>query len=112
MISLQINPGTFNKKIEIIKITETKDNDGFPIKSETVILKTWAHVTNVSGTEIMRSNSDFSEVKTRFLMRTPKAEITKDMMIRFAGKTYNIIYINDYSYDKKYMEIMGETVTK
>ena len=112
MISLQINPGIFNKKIEIIKITETKDSDGFPIKSETVILSTWAHVTNVSGTEIMRSNSDFSEVKTRFLIRTPKSEITKDMVIRFAGKTYNIIYINDYSYDKKYMEIMAEVVTK
>ena len=109
---MQINPGIFNKRIEIIEITETKDSAGFPIKSEIVILNAWAHVTNVSGTEIMKSNSDFSEVKTRFLIRTPKAEITKDMMIRFAGKIYNIIYINDYSYDKKYMEIMGETVTK
>lgn len=109
---MQINPGIFNKKIEIIKITETKDSDGFPIKSETVILKTLAHVTNVSGTEIMRANSDFSEVKTRFLIRTPKSEITKDMVIRFAGKTYNIIYINDYSYDKKYTEIITELVVK
>ena len=112
MISLQINPGIFNKKIEIVKYNLTKDSDGFEIKEGITILKTWAHVTNVSGTEIMKSNSDFSEVKTRFLIRTPKAEITKDMMIRFAGKIYNIIYINDYSYDKKYMEIMGETVTK
>ena len=109
---MQINPGIFNKKIEIIEITETKDSDGFPIKSETVILKTLAHVTNVSGTEIMRANSDFSEVKTRFLIRTPKSEITKDMVIRFAGKTYNIIYINDYSYDKKYTEIITELVVK
>ena len=109
---MQINPGIFNKRIEIIEITETKDSDGFPIKSETVILKTWAHVTNVSGTEIMRANSDFSEVKTRFLIRTPKSEITKDMVIRFAGKTYNIIYINDYSYDKKYTEIITELVVK
>ena len=60
----------------------------------------------------MLSNSDFSEVKTRFLIRTPKSEITKDMVIRFAGKTYNIVYINDYSYEKKYMEIMAEVVTK
>ena len=109
---MQINPGIFNKRIEIIEITETKDSDGFPIKSETVILSTWAHVTNVSGTEIMRANSDFSEVKTRFLIRTPKSEITKDMVIRFAGKTYNIIYINEYSYDKKYTEIITELVVK
>ena len=109
---MQINPGIFNKKIEIIEFKETKDGDGFPIKSEIVILNTWAHVTNVSGTEIMRSNSDFSEVKTRFLIRTLKLDITKDMVIRFAGKTYNIVYINDYSYEKKYTEIMAEVVTK
>ena len=71
---MQINPGIFNKKIEIIKITETKDSDGFPIKSEAVILSTWVHVTNVSGTEIMRSNSDFSEVKTRFLINEREEE--------------------------------------
>ena len=101
-----------NKVNYKIAFKETKDSDGFPIKSEAVILSTWVHVTNVSGTEIMRSNSDFSEVKTRFLTRTPKLDITKDMVIRFAGKTYNIVYINDYSYDKKYMEIMAEVVTK
>ena len=109
---MQINAGVFNKKIQVIRYEITKDSDGFETKTEITVLNTWAQVTNISGTELLRSNSDFSEVKTRFLIRTPKAEITKDMMIRFAGKTYNIIYINDYSYDKKYMAIMGETVTK
>ena len=109
---MQINPGIFNKKIEIVKYNLTKDSDGFEIKEGITILKTWAHVTNVSGTEIMRSNSDFSEVKTRFLIRTPKAEITKDMMIKFKGNAYNITYINDYGYDKKYTEIIAELVVK
>ena len=109
---MQINAGVFNKKIQVIRYEITKDSDGFETKTEITVLNTWAQVTNISGTELLRSNSDFSEVKTRFLIRTPKAEITKDMVIRFAGKIYNIIYINDYSYDKKYMEIMGETVTK
>ena len=60
----------------------------------------------------MRSNSDFSEVKTRFLIRTPKEEITKDMIIKFKGNAYNITYINDYSYDRKYTEIIAESVKK
>ena len=127
---MQINPGNFNKKIEIVKYEITKDADGFEKRSEIPILKTWAQVTNVSGTEILRSNSNFAEVKTRFLMRTPKmaAEpsarmgtpcersergvLNKDMVIKFAGNAYNITFINDYSYDKKYTEIMTERVEK
>lgn len=109
---MQVNPGNFDKKIEIIKYEIQKDSDGFENKTEVTILNTWAQVTNTSGTEVLRSNSDFSEVKTRFLMRTPKIEINKDMYIKFSGNIYNIVYINDYSYDKKYTEIIAELVIK
>ena len=63
-----INPGNFDKRIKIIKYDLCKDVDGFEEKSEVVVLLTWAKITNISGTEILRSNSDFSEVKTHFLM--------------------------------------------
>lgn len=109
---MQINAGVFNKKIQLIKYEITKDSDGFETKTEITVLNTWAQVTNISGAEILRSNSDFSEIKTRFLIRTPKAEITKDMMIKFKGNSYNITYVNDYNYDKKYIEIITELVVK
>ena len=109
---MQINPGKFDKKIKIVRYEIQKDADGFEEKVEVVVLITWAQVTNVSGTEILRSNSDFSEVKTRFLMRSPKSKISEDMYIKFNGNIYNIVYINDYSYDKKYMEIMAELIKK
>lgn len=128
--TVQINPGSLDKKIEIVKYELQKDPDGFETKTEIVVLRTWAQVTNISGTEILRSNSDFSKVKTRFLMRTPKVAtkpsarmgtpyeqsecggINKDMYIKFSGNVYNIVYINDYSYDKKYTEIIAELVIK
>ena len=86
---MQINPGNFDKKIEIMRYEIQKDLDGFENKEEITVLNTWAQVTNTSGTEILRSNSDFSEVKTRFLMRTSKTEINKDMYIKFRGNIYN-----------------------
>ena len=109
---MQINAGVFNKKIQVIRYEITKDSDGFETKTEITVLNTWAQVTNISGTELLRSNSDFSEVKTRFLIRTPKVKITKDMMIKFKGNAYNITYINDYSCDRKYTEIIAESVKK
>ena len=107
-----INPGNFDKRIKIVRYELQKDADGFEQKNEIVVLMTWAQVTNTSGTEILRSNSDFSEIKTRFLMRTPKLELDKDMVIIFNGNAYNIVYINDYGYDKRYTEIMAELVRK
>ena len=107
-----INPGNFDKRIKIVRYELQKDADGFEQKVEIVVLMTWAQVTNTSGTEILRSNSDFLEVKTRFLMRTPKLELDKDMVIKFDGNAYNIVYINDYGYNKRYTEIMAELVRK
>ena len=107
-----INPGNFDKRIKIVRYELQKDADGFEQKVEIVVLMTWAQVTNTSGTEILRSNSDFSEIKTRFLMRTPKLNLDKDMVIKFDGNAYNIVYINDYGYDKRYTEIMAELVRK
>ena len=109
---MQINPGNFDKKIQIVRYTTIKDSDGFEVKTENIVIKTWAQVTNISGTEILKNNSDFEVVKTRFLMRAPKVDINKDMVIKFNDNIYNIIYINDYSYDKKYTEIMTELVIK
>ena len=109
---MQINPGVFDKKIKIVRYELKKDTDGFEEKAEVVVLMTWAQVTNVSGSEILRSDSDFSKVKTRFLIRTPKITLDKDMEIKFNENAYNIVYINDYSYDRRYTEIMAELVAK
>lgn len=45
-------------------------------------------------------------------MRSPKLKLDKDMVIKFDENSYNIVYINDYGYDKRYTEIMAELVTK
>lgn len=117
---MYINIGNLNKKIQVISYIITKDENGFPIKTENIELDTWAQVTNTSGTEIRRSNSDFSETKTRFLIRTPNQRtpnqsiltIDKDMVIKFRNLIFEIIYINDYSYDKDFTEIMTTLIIK
>ncbi|MDR1240276.1 MAG: phage head closure protein [Oscillospiraceae bacterium] len=109
---MQINPGVLNKKIQIICYILTKDLDGFEVKTEEVLLKTWAQVSNKSGKEIYDADSDFSVVQTRFLVRTPKLVIDKDYKIKFRGKIYEIIYINDYSFDGIYTEILTNEVEK
>jgi SPP1 family predicted phage head-tail adaptor len=109
---MQINPGDLNKKIKIIRYTLVKDADGFEIKTEEILLETWAQVSNKSGKSLMSENSDFSSTQTRFLIRTPKLIIDKDYKIKFRSEIYDIVYINDYNFDKNYTEILGELVVK
>ncbi|GMB10681.1 MAG: phage head closure protein [Candidatus Improbicoccus devescovinae] len=109
---MQINPGDLDKKIAIIKYILVKDPDGFEIKTEEILLETWAQVSNKSGKEIYDSGSDFSVVQTRFLMRTPKLKIDKDYLIKFRTKIYEIIYVNDYNFSAIYTEILTNEVEK
>lgn len=108
-----INPGIFNKKIQIYRREIMKDDDGFPLVSEKMMLETWAQISHSTGAELKKSNSDFSEIRTRFFLRTPKTQIQKDWMVKFRGKFYEILgNPNDYNGDGNYLEILTKLVEK
>ena len=67
-------------------------------------------MTNTSGTTIIKSNADFEDVKTRFLIRTPRMALTHDMYIQFNNSRYDILYVNDYEYDRHFTEILTKKV--
>ena len=69
MISMNINPGEFKKRIKIIELTETKDADGYATVTRDVKLERWAKVSRTSGTEMMKSGADFSHISIRFFIR-------------------------------------------
>ena len=107
-----VNPGEFKRKIKIIRRILNKDDDGFLIPDEEIMLTAWAKVENQSGKEIRAANSDFAEVTTRFFMRTPLIEIRHDWEILFNNRYYNILYVNDYSYGGICTEIIAKLVKK
>lgn len=104
---MYVNPGELNKKIQIVKITSADTNkNGFPLSStEKIIRNCFAKVSNTSGSEIIKANSEFAEAKKRFLIRYTDMEINTDMIVRYNGKDYDIRYINPYGDGKEYMEI-------
>ena len=105
---MQVNPGELNKKIQIVQLVKAEDADGFDTVTETVVRRCHAKVSNTSGTEMVRANAEFAEVKKRFLIRASDAPIDTDMVVKYRGKLYGIVYINDYADDKEYLEIWTE----
>lgn len=103
---MNINPGELNKKIVIALIETIKDGDGFgSYEIEVVKRSAWAKFTRTSGTETVKANADFGEIKARFLVRYTPLEITRKMFVRYNGKKYEIVYVNDYEDKNEYIEI-------
>lgn len=100
-----------NKRITILSNEQVQDDFGFNTEEEKEIFKCLAKVNNISGTEIFKAGADYSKVKTRFLIRYRKdIEFTTDMKIKFNNKTYNIIYLNNYNYGNRFLELIGEVI--
>lgn len=106
---MYVNPGELNKTISIILIKEDEINpNGFPIRTEEVIRTCPAKMSNTSGAEVQKAGSEFANAKVRFLVRWTPTEINTDMVVRYGGKDYGIVYVNPYGDSKEYMEIWTE----
>ena len=110
MKNYKIDPGELDKRIAIFRITGQKDAAGYLVGGPLLVpvWECWAKFTRESGTEKQKNNADFSEVRVRFLIRTPPAEtvIDRKMLVRYRGNLYEIEYVNDYGDEGQYTELI------
>lgn len=107
-----INAGSYNKRIKIYRVTEVEDKDGFKERVETVVLSPFAKVKTTKGFTLIANNTDFEKAYTNFVIRFPKVEITRDMLIRYNGKEYTIEYLNNIDEANVELEIQAKAVVK
>lgn len=108
---MYVDPGDLNKRIQIIRkyYGRVYDNLGHPVPEETVVRECWAKVSRVSGTELIKAGQELADTRKRFLVRWTPEEITPAMVIRYKGDDLNIIEVNQYHDDKRYVEIWTDT---
>ena len=107
-----LNAGKYNRQITIYQETITKDPDGFPVKTQTVVLQPYASVKTTRGFTLIQNDSSFEKAFTNFTIRFPKTKITRDMLIRYNGKDYKIEYLNNVDEANIELEIQAKEVTK
>lgn len=105
------NAGKYNKRIQIVRVVTTKDKDGFPVKSDELVLEPWAEVKTTKGFTLIVNNTDFEKALTNFTIRYPVTEINRDMIILFNGKRYTIQYLNNVNEANVELEIQAKEVT-
>lgn len=106
-----INAGKYNHKIEIYQVTIAEDTEGFRTKTESLVLSPWASVKTTSGYTLLTSNTDFEKALTNFTIRY-SSTVTRDMLVKYNGKTYTIEYLNNIDEKGVELEMQCKEVTK
>lgn len=108
-----INPGKYNKKIEIVSIQLKEDSSGFKkVETEKTILKVYAKVKTTAGYTLLKNDTDFEKAYTKFLIRYPKIKIKRDMFVIYNNKRYSIEYLNNVDEENIELEIQAKLVDK
>ena len=106
-----INAGEYNCKIQIVRETIITDSQGFKTVTQTVILSPYAKVKTTKGFTLIANGSDFEKATTNFTIRYPVTSITRDDVILFKNKRYEIQYLNNVDEANVELEIQAKEVT-
>lgn len=108
-----LNAGRYDKRVKIIKVTTTYDKSGYPQETSETVLEAYARVKTTRGWTLIASGSDFEAATTNFTIRYPQTvDITRDMRLEYAGKTYTIEYLNNVDERGVELEIQAKLVVK
>lgn len=106
-----INAGKYRHKIDIYRVTVTKDKDDFPVETRDLVLSPYAEVKTTRGMTLIRNETDFEKAYTRFTIRFPLTAIDRDMIIVFRNKVYSIEYLNNVDEAGVELEIQAKEIT-
>lgn len=106
------NAGKYNRRIQVYKVSKSKDAAGFPANVEALVLTVYAEVKTTKGFTLIMNNTDYEKALTRFTIRYPQTIITYDMIIKYHGKTYTIEYINNIDGAYEELELQCKEVAQ
>ena len=118
---MMLDAGQYRYQITIYQIIEGKDEDGFPVPTQEVILQPYAKVKTTKGFTLIANNSDFEKALTNFTIRYSQtvedayydsSRSNRDMLVAFRNKTYKVMYLNDIDEAKVEIEMQCKEVMK
>lgn len=105
-----INAGDFNRRITIVRRTNTTDSDGFNTFTEAEVCKAWAKINTTKGFTLIAQGSSFEDATTRMLIRWSSTEILNTDIVKYNGKEWRIRYQNNIDQLNKFIELQVEEV--
>lgn len=116
-----INAGKYKYQINIYKVIQGKDKDGFPANVDELILSPYAYVKTTKGITLIRNYSDFEKAFTNFTIRYSQtvenayyesANSNRKIKVVFRNKTYEVQYLNNVDEANIELEMQCKEVLK
>lgn len=116
-----INAGKYKYQINIYKVIQGKDKDGFPADTEELVLSPYAYVKTTKGFTLIANNSDFEKALTNFTIRYSQTvenayydsvNSNRKMKVVFRNKTYEVQYLNNVDEANTELEMQCKEVMK
>lgn len=111
---MHIDAGALSKRILFLRQVSKTDADGYDTvgkPDDEPVRECWAKVSQTSGTELIRAGAEFGEAKVRFVTRFYPELQDRRLVIRYNDADYDIVYINGYGDEGKYLEFWCERRT-
>ena len=121
MVKTMLDAGKYKFQITIYEIEQGKDNDGFPVDVEVVVLKPYAYVKTTKGFTLIANNSDFEKALTNFTIRYSQTvedayynsnNSNRDLLVKFRNKSYKVLYLNNIDEANVEIEMQCKLVVK
>lgn len=108
-----IQTNDLNQRIDFIKDTTVKDEDGQLVTTPETVFSCWASVQTQRLSDVKASIGTVLEGTLTFIIRyQQKAELENDMKVKWKGKTFEIITITKGEFAKDFTTVIAKEVQK
>lgn len=108
-----MNPGLFNKRVSIEKLTSSVNENGFPVEEWQTHRKAWAMIKTLndkgSSYEFYEAAATYAQNTNTFVIRYTK-EIDTSMRITYKGRIFEMISCVNDAEANKTLTIVGKEV--
>lgn len=107
----KLKPHEFRSKIEILKLSETVDEDNIPATEYVRVAYEMANINTTTVDETSDSKGRIDIHRYRAIIRYPLSyEVTEKMVVKYGQDYYNIIAVTDVQEVHMFLEMTLERV--
>lgn len=108
-----IQTSDLSQRIDFIKDTRVKDEDGQLVTRPKTVFSCWASVQTQRLSDVKTSIGTVLEGTLTFIIRyQQKAELENDMKVKWRGKLFEIITITKGEFAKDFTTVIAKEVQK
>ncbi len=102
-----ITASKLNRKVDLYRLEKTATATGGFTQSWVLVSSLWAHIKNMSGTELVRADQLGATAFSDFTIRY-RANIDETMKFVYRGTDYQIRHINNLEEADKWLVVKAE----